>query len=55
MNAIETAKVFMNGRSQAIRIPKWAEIFENFKGDSEFSVRRELLNDKPRDVQRILD
>ena len=74
---MKTAKVFMNGRSQAIRLPKefrvsgdevyitkekgkivlfekpqktWAEIFENFKGDPNFSVHRELINDKPRKV-----
>ena len=71
------AKVFMNGRSQAIRLPKefrvsgdevfitrennkivifekpkktWAEIFEKFEGDPNFSVHRELINDKPRKV-----
>ena len=28
----------------------WIELFENFKGDPEFSVNRELLKDKPRTV-----
>ena len=28
----------------------WAEIFKNFSGDPDFSVHRELLNDKPRKV-----
>jgi len=73
----ETAKIFITGRSQAVRLPKnfrfkgkevyikkengkvilsekpqktWAEIFKEFKGDPDFSVHRELLNDKPRKV-----
>jgi len=28
----------------------WAEIFKNFKGDPDFSVHRELVNDKPRSI-----
>ena len=28
----------------------WAEIFENFQGDPDFSVHRDLLKDKPRKV-----
>ena len=28
----------------------WAEIFDEFKGDPDFSVNRELLKDKPRKV-----
>ena len=28
----------------------WAEIFEDFSGDSDFSVYRELVKDKPREV-----
>ena len=28
----------------------WAEIFKEFKGDSDFSVYRELLKNKPRKV-----
>jgi antitoxin VapB len=28
----------------------WAEIFGNFRGDPGFSVHRELLKDKPREV-----
>jgi len=73
----DTAKLFISGRSQAVRLPKefrfrgsevyikkekgkvilsekpqntWAEIFENFQGDPDFSVNRELLKDKPRKV-----
>ena len=29
----------------------WAKIFKDFKGDPTFSVHRELINDKPRDVE----
>jgi virulence-associated protein VagC len=29
----------------------WAEIFKNFKGDPTFSVHRELINDKPREIE----
>ena len=73
----DIAKVFISGRSQAVRLPKeyrfkgsevyikkekgkiilsekpqktWAEIFENFEGDPEFSIHREMLKDKPRKV-----
>jgi antitoxin VapB len=28
----------------------WAELFENFKGDPDFSVHRELVRDEPRRV-----
>jgi antitoxin VapB len=28
----------------------WSEIFSGFKGDSDFSVHRELLKNKPRKV-----
>jgi antitoxin VapB len=28
----------------------WAEIFNDFEGDPDFSVHRELLKDKPRKV-----
>ena len=28
----------------------WAEIFEEFKGDPDFSVHRELLKNKPRKI-----
>ena len=28
----------------------WAEIFEDFKGDPDFSIHRELIKDKPRKV-----
>ena len=72
-----TAKIFISGRSQAVRLPKefrfkgsevyikkekgklilsekphktWAEIFENFSGDPDFYTHRELLRDKPRQV-----
>ena len=73
----DIAKVFISGRSQAVRLPKeyrfkgsevyikkekgkvilseksqitWAEIFKDFAGDPDFSVHRELLEDKPRKV-----
>ena len=73
----DIAKVFISGRSQAVRLPKefrfkgsevyikkekgklilsekpqtsWAEIFKGFEGDPDFSVHRELLNDKLRKV-----
>jgi len=29
----------------------WSEIFENFKGDPTFSVHRELINDKCREIE----
>ncbi|MDR2098926.1 MAG: AbrB/MazE/SpoVT family DNA-binding domain-containing protein [Rickettsiales bacterium] len=29
----------------------WAEIFKNFKGDPTFSVYRELIHDKPREIE----
>ena len=29
----------------------WKEIFKDFQGDPEFSVHREMLNDKPRKVK----
>ena len=72
-----TAKIFISGRSQAVRLPKdfrfkgsevyikkekgkvilmekphktWAQIFENFQGDPDFHIHRELLKDKPRKV-----
>jgi len=72
------AKLFVSGRSQAVRLPKefrfkgsevyikkekgkvilsekpqktWAEIFQDFSGDPDFSVHRELLKDKPRKVK----
>jgi len=74
---MKTAKVFMNGRSQAIRLPKefrvsgdevfitkekdkivlfekpqktWKELLENMPAFPDFSVHRELINDKPRKV-----
>jgi antitoxin VapB len=28
----------------------WAEVFENFQGDPDFQIHRELLKDKPRKV-----
>ena len=73
----DIAKVFISGRSQAVRLPKeyrfkgnevyikkeggkvilsekpqktWAEIFEDFQGDENFSVHRDLLKDKPREI-----
>jgi len=73
----DIAKVFVSGRSQAVRLPKeyrfntkevyikkengkvilsekpqktWAEILKDFSGDPDFTVRREMLKDKPRKV-----
>ena len=73
----DTAKVFISGRSQAVRLPKeyrfkgsevyikkekgkvilsekpqktWAEIFEDFQGDPDFSIHRDMRKDKPRKV-----
>jgi antitoxin VapB len=42
----EKGKVILSEKSQKT----WAEIFENFKGDEDFSVNRGLLKDKPRSV-----
>lgn len=74
----DTAKLFITGRSQAVRLPKeyrfkgtevyikkekgrvilaekpqetWAELFRDFRGDSEFSVHRQQLKDNPREVR----
>jgi len=74
---MDTAKIFISGRSQAVRLPKkyrfkgtevyikmekgkvilsekpqktWAEIFNDFKGDPNFSAHREMLKDKSRKV-----
>ena len=73
----DIAKVFISGRSQAVRLPKeyrfkgsevyikkekgkvilseksqitWAEIFKDFTGDPDFSVHREQLDDKLREI-----
>jgi antitoxin VapB len=42
----ENGKVILSEKPQKT----WAEIFKEFKGDPDFSVHRELLNDKPRKV-----
>jgi len=42
----EKGKVILSEKSQKT----WAEIFENFKGDPDFTVNRESLKDKPRSV-----
>ena len=42
----EKGKVILSEKSQET----WSEIFENFKGDPDFSVHRELAKDKPRKV-----
>jgi len=42
----EKGKVILSEKSQKT----WAEIFENFKGDPDFTVNRELLKDKPRKI-----
>ena len=42
----EKGKVILSEKPQKT----WAEIFENFTGDPDFSVNRERLRDKPRKV-----
>jgi len=42
----EKGKVILSEKSQKT----WAQIFEDFKGDPDFSVHREQLKDKPRKV-----
>ena len=42
----EKGKVILSEKSQKT----WAKIFEDFKGDEDFTVNRELLKDKPRSV-----
>ena len=42
----EKGKVILSEKTQKT----WAEIFENFKGDPDFVIHRELLNDKPRKI-----
>ena len=42
----EKGKVILSEKSQKT----WAEIFEGFKGDTDFTVNRDLLKDKPRKV-----
>ena len=42
----EKDKIVLSEKSQKT----WAELFENFKGDPDFSVHRELLQDTPRKV-----
>jgi len=42
----ENGKVILSEKP----LKTWAEIFIEFKGDPDFSVHRELLNDKPRKV-----
>jgi antitoxin VapB len=42
----EKGKVILSEKSQKT----WTEIFENFQGDEDFTVNRELLKDKPRSV-----
>ena len=43
----ENGKVILSEKPQKT----WAEIFENFSGDPNFSVHRKTLNDKPRKVK----
>ena len=43
----EKGKVILSEKPQK----SWAEIFEFFQGDPDFSVHRELLKDKPRKVK----
>ena len=42
----EKGKVILSEKPQNT----WAEIFEDFSGEADFSVHRELLKDKPRKV-----
>jgi len=42
----EKGKVILSEKPQKT----WVQIFENFKGDPDFSVHRDLLNDKPRKI-----
>ena len=42
----EKGKVILSEKQQKT----WAEIFEDFEGDPDFSVYRELLKDEPRKV-----
>lgn len=42
----EKGKVILSEKPQKT----WAEIFENFSGDPDFNIHRELLRDKPRKV-----
>ena len=42
----EKGKVILTEKLQKT----WAEIFENFEGDPDFSVHRDSLKDKPRKV-----
>jgi len=43
----ENGKVILSEKPQKT----WAEIFENFSGDPNFSVHRKTLKDKPRKVK----
>lgn len=40
----ENGKIILSEKIQNT----WAEIFQNFRGDPDFTVSRELLKDKPR-------
>ena len=42
----ENGKIILSEKPQKT----WAEIFENFQGDPDFSVHRDLLKDKSRKV-----
>jgi len=42
----EKGKVILSEKSQKT----WAEIFQDFEGDPDFSVHRDLINDKPRKI-----
>jgi len=42
----EKGKVILSEKTQKT----WAEIFDDFKGDPDFSVYKDLKNDKPRKV-----
>jgi len=42
----ERGKVILSEKPQKT----WAELFEDFQGDTDFSVYRETLKDEPREV-----
>jgi len=42
----EKGKVILSEKPQKT----WAELFEDFQGDPDFSVHREMLTDEPREV-----
>ena len=43
----ENGRVILSEKPQKT----WIEIFDSFQGDPDFSVHREMLKDKPREVK----